>query len=75
MHRAAQGGYTCGVGEVCFGVGPKVLRWIAEHLTGDMITFDQYRDFRTHDHGGPSDFAVAHAEEGGATPTQLVSQG
>jgi hypothetical protein len=25
MHRAAQGGYTLGVGEVSFGIGPKVL--------------------------------------------------
>ena len=40
VRRAAPAGYTLGVGEVCFGVGPKVLRWIAEHLTGDMITFE-----------------------------------
>ena len=40
VHRAAQGGYTLGVGEVSFGVGPKVLRWIADRLTGDMITLE-----------------------------------
>ena len=40
VDRAAPGGYTLGVGEVSFGVGPKVLRWIADRLTGDMITLE-----------------------------------
>jgi uncharacterized protein (DUF362 family) len=34
----------------------------------------EVRDFRVADHGGPSDFAVAHAAEGGATPTQLATR-
>src|SRR5262249_61853330 len=40
VRRAAQGGDTCGGGEGCFGVGPKVLCWVAENLTGDMIPFE-----------------------------------
>ena len=40
VHRAAQGGYTLGAGEVSFGVGPKVLRWIVDRMTGDMITLE-----------------------------------
>lgn len=34
----------------------------------------EVRDFRRRDTSGPSDFAVAHAAEGGASPTQLVRQ-
>jgi uncharacterized protein (DUF362 family) len=33
----------------------------------------EVRDFRGRDTGGPSDFSVAHAVEGGSTPTQLVT--
>ena len=40
VRRATPAGYTLGVGEVSFGVGPNVLRWIADRLTGDMITFE-----------------------------------
>ena len=40
VRRATPAGYTLGVGEVSFGVGPKVLRWIADRLTGDMITLE-----------------------------------
>src|SRR5436189_190284 len=43
--------------------------WSVAHAGGHR----EVRDFRTHDHGGPSDFAVSHAAEGGATPTQLVT--
>lgn len=32
----------------------------------------EVRDFRVRDHGGPSDFVVAHSADGAATPTQLV---
>jgi hypothetical protein len=41
VHRAAlRGETTVGVGEISWGVGPKVLRWIADRLTGDMITVE-----------------------------------
>ena len=40
MHRVAQAGIIIGVGEISWGIGPKVLRWIADHLTGDMITLE-----------------------------------
>jgi len=34
----------------------------------------EVRDFRRHDHGAASDFAVAHAEDGATTPTQLAQR-
>lgn len=34
----------------------------------------EVRNFRAHDPGGPSDFAVAHAEEGAVDPARMVRQ-
>jgi uncharacterized protein (DUF362 family) len=44
--------------------------WSVAHANGRR----EVRDFRRGDHGGPSDFAVAHAVAGGATPTQLAAR-
>jgi uncharacterized protein (DUF362 family) len=44
--------------------------WASRQASGRR----EVRDFRVRDHGGPSDFAVVHAAEGAATPTQLAHQ-
>jgi Methyltransferase domain len=47
MRHVAQAGITIGVGEISWGIGPRVLRWIADHLTGDMITLETGAGFST----------------------------
>jgi hypothetical protein len=40
VRRAAQVGYAGGVGETSWAVGPNAMRWIADHVNGDMVTLE-----------------------------------
>lgn len=70
IERAIKSGAVLGGAALVARLGYDRGGWNTQVATGRR----EVRDFRVADHGGPSDFAVVHAAEGAATPTQLAQR-